>query len=76
MHEDEDESMPNSHTLYSICYRDGDDRVTQWFTTFNKAMRRLRQLQMQDHASVRTVEIPKAKIRLCAWLNTATNDVR
>ena len=69
----DDETMPNSHTLYMIEYHEEDSPsgvTREWFTTFNKGLKRLRQLKLMDEASVKTVDIPKAKIRLCTWLNS------
>jgi hypothetical protein len=69
----DDETMPNSHTLYMIEYLEEDSAsgvTREWFTTFNKGLKRLRQLKLMDEASVKTVDIPKAKIRLCTWLNS------
>ena len=42
----------------------------EWFTTFTKGLKRLRQLKLMDETSVKTVDIPKAKLRLCTWLNS------
>ncbi len=69
----DDETMPNSHTLYTIEYEDKESPsgvTREWFTTFTKGLRRLRQLKLMDETSVKTVDIPKAKIRLCTWLNS------
>lgn len=68
----DDETMPNSHTVYMIEFYEKDSPsgwTREWFTTFNKGMKRLRQLKLMDETSVKTVDIPKAKIRLCTWLN-------
>jgi hypothetical protein len=42
----------------------------EWFTTFTKGLKRLRQLKLMDETSVKTVDIPKAKLRFCTWLNS------
>ena len=60
-------------TLYMISYHEEDtpSGITQeWFTTFNKAMRRLRQLKLSDSETVRVVEVPRTKVGLAEWLNT------
>lgn len=59
-------------TLYMISYREEDtpSGVTrEWFTTFNKAMRRLRQLKLADSETVKVMEIPRTKVGLVEWLN-------
>jgi hypothetical protein len=60
-------------TLYMISYHDEDtpSGVTrEWFTTFNKAMRRLRQLKLSDSERVYIREVPRTKVGLAEWLNT------
>jgi hypothetical protein len=60
-------------TLYMISYHEEDTPsgvVHEWFTTFNKAMRRLRQLKLSDSETVRVVEVPRTKVGLAEWLNT------
>ena len=69
----DNEKMPNSHTLYMVEYADKESTsgvTREWFTTFTKGLRRLRQLKLMDETSVKTVDIPKAKLRLCTWLNS------
>ena len=59
-------------TLYMICYHEEDtpSGITQeWFTTFNKAMRRLRQLKLSDSHEVRVVEAERTKVGLASFLN-------
>jgi|LakMenE18May11ns_1017448.scaffolds.fasta_scaffold7950098_2 hypothetical protein len=60
-------------TLYMISYHEEDtpSGITQeWFTTFNKAMRRLRQLKLSDSQQVYVREVPKTKVGLVDWLNS------
>lgn len=59
-------------TLYMISYREEDtpSGVTrEWFTTFNKAAKRLRQLKLSDSEEVKVMEVPKTKVGLAEWLN-------
>lgn len=63
----------SSTTLYMISYREEDTpsgRVQEWFTTFNKAMRRLRQLKLSDSEQVHVIETPRTKVGLAEFLNT------
>jgi hypothetical protein len=63
----------SSTTLYVISYLEEDtpSGVTkEWFTTFNKAMRRLRQLKLSDSEEVKVIECPRTKVGLVEWLNT------
>lgn len=63
----------SSHTIYMISYHEEDtpSGVTrEWFTTLNKADKRLRQLKLTDSERVNVVEVPKTKIGLVEWLNT------
>lgn len=60
-------------TLYMITYHEEDtpSGITQeWFTTFNKAMKRLRQLKLSDSEQVYVREVPRTKVGLADWLNT------
>lgn len=60
-------------TLYMISYHEEDTPsgvIREWFTTFNKAMRRLRQLKLSDSEEVRVMEVPRTKVGLAEWLNT------
>lgn len=60
-------------TLYMISYHEEDTPsgiVCEWFTTFNKAARRLRQLKLHDSKSVQVLEVPRTKVGLAEWLNT------
>lgn len=60
-------------TLYMISYHEEDTPsgiVREWFTTFNKAMRRLRQLKLSDSETVEVMEVPRTKVGLAEWLNT------
>jgi hypothetical protein len=60
-------------TLYMISYHEEDTPsgvIREWFTTFNKAMRRLRQLKLSDSEEVRVLEVPRTKVGLAEWLNT------
>jgi hypothetical protein len=62
----------SSTTLYMISYHEEDTPsgiTREWFTTFNKAMRRLRQLKMSDGQTVRILEVPRTKVGLVEWLN-------
>lgn len=62
-----------THTIYRISYGQPDSIsgvVVEWFTTFSKAARRLRQLKLQDSESVQFMEVPRTKVALAAWLNT------
>lgn len=62
----------SSTTLYMISYHEEDAPSgikREWFTTFNKAMRRLRQLGMSDSESVLVREVPRTKVGLVEWLN-------
>lgn len=59
-------------TLYMISYHEEDTpsgMTCEWFTTFNKAMRRLRQLKLSDSCSVNVIECPRTKVGLVEWLN-------
>jgi len=59
-------------TLYMISYHEEDtpSGITQeWFTTFNKAMRRLRQLKLSDSERVHVYEVPRTRVELVEWLN-------
>lgn len=63
----------SSTTLYMISYHEEDTPsgiVQEWFTTFNKAMRRLRQLKLSDSKQVNVIETPRTKVGLAEWLNT------
>ena len=42
----------------------------EWFTTFNKAAKRLRQLKLSDSHEVRVRDVPRTKVGLAEWLNT------
>ena len=60
-------------TLYMISYHEEDTPsgiVREWFTTFNKAMKRLRQLKLSDSETVQVFEVPRTKVGLAEWLNT------
>jgi hypothetical protein len=60
-------------TLYMISYHEEGtpSGITQeWFTTFNKAMRRLRQLKLSDCKEVNVIDVPRTKVGLADWLNT------
>jgi hypothetical protein len=60
-------------TLYMISYHEEDTPsgiTVEWFTTFNKAMRRLRQLKLSDTQKVNVIECPRTKLGLVDWLNT------
>lgn len=59
-------------TLYCICYPEEDTpsgTTCEWFTTWTKAMRRLRQLKLSDSVKVDVLEVPRTKVGLAAWLN-------
>ena len=59
-------------TLYMIAYHEEDtpSGVTrEWFTTFNKAMKRLRQLKLSDSHEVNVIEAERTKVGLAAFLN-------
>jgi hypothetical protein len=63
----------SNHTIYMISYHEEDTPsgvAREWFTTFNKADKRLRQLKLTDSERVNVVEVPKTKIGLVEWLNT------
>lgn len=60
-------------TLYMISYHEEDSpsgTTCEWFTTFNKAMRRLRQLKLSDSHSVNVIEAERTKVGLVWFLNT------
>jgi hypothetical protein len=59
-------------TLYMIAYHEEDTPsgvVREWFTTFNKAMRRLRQLKLSDSEEVKVLEAERTKVGLVEFLN-------
>lgn len=59
-------------TLYSIEYRDGDSPSgvsVEWFTTWTKAMSRLRRLKLSDSVDIQTHDVPRTKVGLVGWLN-------
>lgn len=59
-------------TLYMISYHEEDtpSGITQeWFTTFNKAMKRLRQLKLSDSHEVKVKELDRTKVGLVMFLN-------
>jgi hypothetical protein len=59
-------------TLYMISYHEEDTPsgvIREWFTTFNKAMRRLRQLKLSDSHEVKVIEAERTKVGLVAFLN-------
>jgi hypothetical protein len=63
-------------TLYMISYHEEDTPsgvVHEWFTTFNKAMRRLRQLKLSDSHTIHVREVPRTKVGLAEWLNVHAN---
>ena len=60
-------------TLYMIAYHEEDTPsgiTREWFTTFNKAMRRLRQLGLSDSNEVNVIEAERTKVGLASFLNT------
>lgn len=62
----------SSTTLYMISYHEEDTPsgiAREWFTTFNKAGRRLRQLKLSDSEKVEVFEVPRTKVGLAEWLN-------
>lgn len=59
-------------TLYMISYHEEDTPsgiVREWFTTFNKAMKRLRQLKLSDSHEIRVKDVPRTKVGLAEFLN-------
>ena len=59
-------------TLYMIAYHEEDTPsgiTREWFTTFNKAMRRLRQLGLSDSNEVNVIEAERTKVGLASFLN-------
>ncbi len=63
----------SSATLYMISYHEEDTPsgiAREWFTTFNKAMRRLRQLKLSDSEKVHVIEFARTKVGLAEFLNT------
>jgi hypothetical protein len=59
-------------TLYMISYHEEDTPsgiTKEWFTTFNKAMKRLRQLKLSDSHEVRVIEAERTKVGLVEFLN-------
>lgn len=59
-------------TLYMIDYHEEDTPsgiVQEWFTTFNKAMKRLRQLKLSDSEEIRVIEVERTKTGLVDFLN-------
>lgn len=59
-------------TLYMISYHEEDTPsgiTSEWFTTFNKAMKRLRQLGLSDSKEVNVIEVSKTKVGLAEFLN-------
>jgi hypothetical protein len=59
-------------TLYMISYSEEDtpSGVTrEWFTTFNKAMKRLRKLKLSDSNQVNVIEAERTKVGLAEFLN-------
>lgn len=58
--------------LYMIGYHEEDSpsgTTREWFTTFNKAMRRLRQLKLSDSHEVNVIEAERTKVGLASFLN-------
>lgn len=63
----------SSTTLYMISYHAEETPsgiVQEWFTTFSKAMKRLRQLNLSDTEKVNAMEVPRTKVALAEWLNS------
>lgn len=63
-------------TLYYIRYHAEDTPsgiVQEWFTTWTKAMRRLRQLGLADQYEVRTADVPRTRVALAEFLNVHAN---
>lgn len=59
-------------TLFMIAYHEEDTPSginCEWFTTFNKAMKRLRQLKLSDGHSVNVIEAERTKVGLVEFLN-------
>jgi len=59
-------------TIYRINYlaEDTPSGVTQeWFTTFNKAEKRLRHLGLRDQEEVQAVDVDRSKVGLVQFLN-------
>jgi hypothetical protein len=59
-------------TVYMISYHEEDTPsgvVREWFTTFNKAMKRLRQLKLSDSHEVKVIEAERTKVGLVEFLN-------
>lgn len=64
-------------TLYYVLYHAEDTpsgTVCEWFTTWNKAMRRLRQLGLADQYEVRTADVPRTRVALTEFLNVYANN--
>jgi hypothetical protein len=63
-------------TLYRICYHAEDTPsgfVQEWFSTWTKAMRRLRQLGLADECEVRVTDVPRTRLALAEFLNAHAN---
>lgn len=59
-------------TLFMISYHEEDTPSgvnCEWFTTFNKAMRRLRQLKLSDSKEVNVIEVERTKLGIVEFLN-------
>lgn len=58
--------------LYMIHYHEEDAPsgvVQEWFTTWAKAMRRLRQLGLADSETIHIIEVPRTRVAMVEWLN-------
>jgi hypothetical protein len=72
MPKEREAKSPKCHTIYMIHYHEEDTPpgvVREWFTTFAKAQRRLKQLKLQDSKEVRAMSVPRTKLALAAFLN-------
>lgn len=62
----------SAHTIYEISIHEEDTPsgiTVEWFSTFKKAAKRLRQLKLMDSEKITVHEVPKTKIALIDWLN-------
>ena len=60
-------------TIYMIAHHEEESPsgwTHEWHTTFNKAMKRLRELKLSDSLEIRVIDVPRTKIGLVEWLNT------
>lgn len=64
-------------TLYCVRYHAKDTPsgiVQEWFTTRDKAMRRLRQLGLADECEVRMTDVPCTRLAFAEFRNTRANN--